>query len=486
MAFVDLHAAVAAGAEGHLDVTHRRFEPVAHELLPRGLAWDPEDPVRRMVVAADMTELSRVDVRIEALGRELDPHTTFSLVEDWEIELGLPECAKPVTLEARRAAILAKLLAEPGHSQGMLWWDAALEALGYPPKFYISGKDVFDCNDDCIDELTDEEWMFVWQIFVWNGVDDALVKCFVNKNALLGVLALVHFMWQPILVPEPATLAGVAATSDGYLAAVGAAAVILTAGADYDKADGTGWGLGTPDPGAIEDLFAVAAIDTTLVACGVSPANFYRSVDHGATWTAVATATEEMYAITQGIGAGVGLAAGENGTCWRTFDYGASWSAGTTITGAPTIRGLTCCGDGVTVAAVVAAGENGHIYRTVNSGTAWTDVYTAGAALHGVGAWELVVVAVGAGGKIVRSVDGGLMWAAVTSPTTATLRAVVGAPTDRWTAVGDGGVILQSLDAGATWSVQLSPTTENLRAVTRHVPSNRAVVVGANTSIIVE
>jgi uncharacterized protein YmfQ (DUF2313 family)/photosystem II stability/assembly factor-like uncharacterized protein len=480
MAFVDLFGEASGGAEGHLDITHRRFEPVEDELLPRGPAWDPEDPVRRRLVASQMTELSRVDVRADELARELDPHTTFSLIEDWLTELGLPECAPLETLEAKRAAVLAKLLAEGGHNQSWVWWQEALEALGYPPEFFLSGQDALDCNDDCLDDCKDEEWPFIWQILVYHGTDDELLQCFVNHNALLGTLALVHFLWEPVVViADPADLYGVACTTKGFVAAVGAGGFVAYA-ADYD--DPSGWN-GNTQAG---DLYAVAAVDDVLVACGQNPVNFLRSIDHGATWISVEHPTEEMYAITQGIGAGVALAGGELGIVWRSFDYGASWALATALPVATNIFGMTRFGDALTVFGVVAACQNGHLYRTPNSGTLWTDVGNAGTALYGVGAWLKVVVAVGAGGVIVRSDNGATSFAPVTSPTTANLRAVVGTPVGRWTAVGDDGVIIQSLDNGVTWKVQTSPTTDDLFAVTRHIPSDRAIIVGQNIRIIVE
>lgn len=477
--FVDLFGATSCGVEGHLDVTHRRFELVEDLLLPRGAAWDPEDPLRRALVAGQTTELSRVDLRAQLLERELDPHTTFSLIDDWEIELGLPECAKPVTLEARRAAVLAKLLAEGGHNQSKTWWEDALEALGYPPEFFLQGQDVMDVLDDVLDDLKDEQWMFVWQIFVWPGIDDALVVCFVNHNALLATLALVHFMWQPVVVIADAQdMYGVACTSEGYVAAVGAGGFVAYA----DNPEGLGWDASSQ----ADDLYAVAAVDDVLVACGINPTNFLRSVDHGASWISVLHPTEEMYAITPGIGEGVALAGGENGIVWRSFDYGATWALATALPVATNIQGMTRFGDAMLSFGVVAACVNGHIYRTPNSGTLWTDVANTGTVLRGIGAWRKVVVAVGDGGVIVRSNDGALSFAPVVSPTTADLRAVVGTPAGRWTAVGLGGVILQSLDDGVTWKVQKSPTEFDLYAVTRHIPTDRAIIVGQNLTIIVE
>ncbi len=477
----------ALGEKAISDVTHRRFEPVVADLLPRGPAWNPtEDSVLRRLIAALSTELSRAERRGRKLQQELNPATSFECLADWEESYGLPECADPQTLEGRRAAILAKLLTQLGHNQSETYWTDLIEKLGYQIWWLAKGKLAITCEDDCVDELTDEAWLFVWEVAIEHGLEDDLLACLVEHNALIETLPILHFMWDPVAIAGPADLFGVAASTDGYVVAVGASAKIIRAAGDYWKLDGSGWSDGTPDPDDQEDLYAAANIGTVLVACGRSPANFYRSVDHGATWTSTGTATDEMYAISGGIGDGVALAAGELGLCWRTFDYGASWSAATTISGAPTVQGLTRCGDGISVAAVLACAANGRIYRTPNSGTAWTNPYTGTEPLHGIAGWLLVVVAVGDDGAIIRSADGGVTFAKVDTPTAADLRAVVGSPTGRWTAVGVGGVIVQSLDDGVTWAVRQSPTTEDLRAVTRHIPSNRAAIVGANATIILE
>lgn len=481
MAYVDLKGSTGPAVYGLLDLTHRKLEPVEHELLPRGLAWDREDPVRQSIVAAQCTELSRVDVRADGLLRELDPHFTFALLDDWEVELGLPECAAPTTIEARRAAILAKLLAEGGHGQGKGWWTDFLTGLGYPPEYFLQGQEVMTCNDDCIDVVWDEEWMYVWQISVQTGIDDALLVCFVNHNALLGSLPLVHFMWSSFsVIVDPAPLYGVAVTDVGFAAAVGEDGLNLYAGGEYEEAGGwstLGYEAAT--------LYAVAAVGDVLVACGIDPCNFLRSVDGGATWSTVANLTgAAMFAITPGTGLGTAVAAGENSTVWRSVDSGTSWSlAAPTDADASDVYGLTRC-----TGAVVAVSQNGHAYRTTDNGLTWADIgdVAAAAPLHAISAWELLLVAVGDGGVIIRSVDGGLSFEPVTSPTTADLRGVVGTPAGRWTACGLGGVILQSLDDGVTWKVHDSPTTEDLYAVTRHIPTGRALIVGNNVRIIVE
>jgi hypothetical protein len=89
--------------------------------------------------------------------------------------------------------------------------------------------------------------------------------------------------------------------------------------------------------------------------------------------------------------------------------------------------------------------------------------------LHGIGGWtEFDLFAVGDGGAILHYTGGqcspGPCWRAVSSPTTRTLRDVVGfSPPPEAFAVGDEGTILHY--NGSSWSTQSSPTTESLRSL---------------------
>lgn len=476
MAFVDLFGATSGGVLGALDVTHRRFEPVEHELLPRGLAWDQEDPVRLALVAANCTELSRVDLRADALLRELDPQTTFALIDDWETELGLPDCAKPETLEARRAAVLAKLLAQGGHDQGPGWWSDLLAKLGYPLHFVVNGQQPMNCNDDCMAQLFEAEMMFVWEIAVEPGLDDALLECVVQHNALLATYPVVHFLWTQVVVAEPINFAGVACSSKGYTAAVGGTKVLFV-GPEIDEA--SSWDIAAVQP---EDMYAICAVDDVLIAVGVGAANTLRSTDGGATWVSSPIAASELYGVSRGPeGDEVAVAVGEDGSMWRTTNAGIGWTSLLPATAAVLFAVTRCQG------AMIAVGFGGVVVRGTNNGLTWA-VVAAGIAttLLAVSAWLTTVIAVGSGGSIWRSADAGLTWSQRVSPTAANLRAVTSSPSGRWTACGDAGVILQSLDDGIIWTAQKSPVTENLYGATAHVPTGRALLVGSSTSIVLE
>ncbi|MCY1003982.1 DUF2313 domain-containing protein [Nannocystis pusilla] len=231
MALVNIYGtSEAAATEGWGDCTHRRLEPALAALLPNGWAWDREDPVQKALIAAHGAELSRVEVRAAALERELDPSTTFELLPDWEEMLGLPDCAQPVTLEARQAAVIAKLLAQAGHDQGLGYWLSVLEALMYPLQWLEKSPLATSCIDTCNSPLFSDEWEAVWSLVIESGLDDALLACVVNHQALIHTLPKVHVLWQQAGVTNgDEFIRAIASTMNGYTVAIGEDAALLRA-----------------------------------------------------------------------------------------------------------------------------------------------------------------------------------------------------------------------------------------------------------------
>lgn len=480
MAFVDLYGLVEAGkVAGEWDCTNRRYEQVILDLLPNGAAWSRDDPVLQELVASEATELSRVALRGEKLLRELNPATTFELLEDWETMYGLPDCAVPETLAARRAAILAKMLAQTGHDQSLDFWTDLLASLGYELHWIEQGEGVFDCEDLCTDELTDEQWNFVWQIAVDEGIDDALLECVVDKNALIETLPLVHYLWTDLgITPTTEVLRGAASTALGWSVVVGTGGLYMRAGADL-----TTW---TPAllP-IVDDYYAVTAGDANILVALGMPGNVVRSEDGGESWGGGdgTNITGAVYGLSRGSEADdVLVAVGDGGGIYRSTDAGQTWTALASPVSEDLQAVAPCTG------AVVAVGAAGTIVRSTNNGASFTDISPGGSItddLYGVRGWESIVVAAGNSGTIIRSTNAGATWAEVDSPTTLTLRAVTATAT-RWTIVGEMGVILQSLDGGITWRLEDSPTAEDLYAVAPAVPSGQAVAAGAARTIVLE
>lgn len=482
MAFVALYGNVeACKAAGEWDCTHRRFEQTIADLLPNGAAWPRDDEALQELVASEATELSRVDLRAQKLLRELNPATTFELLTDWETMLGLPDCELPPTIEARRKAILAKLLAQTGHDQSLGYWTELVAQLGYVLEWVEQGHEVTTCADDCLDPLWTDEWEFVWSLAVddQDSVTDALLECVVEHNALIETLALVHYLWTDVGLTPPGVLKAIASTELGYTVAVGLSALCLRAGADL-----TTW---TPITLPIIDDYVCAATgDSNLVVIAGPTTTILRSTDGGENWSGAdaAAVTGEVYGISRGpLDDDVFVAVGELGRVYRSTDAGQVWALAATPA-AVSLRAVTRC-----TGALVAVGDDGAVFRSTTNGVSWDDQTPGGDItmdLLGVAGWTSTVIAVGAGGAIARSTDAGISWERVDSPTTANLRAVTSSPSGRWTVAGDGGVIVQSFDAGATWELADSPTTSDLFAAAAAVPGGRALVGGDDKTIVLE
>jgi len=141
-------------------------------------------------------ELARVDGRADDLLRELDPRSASELLNDWEIELGLPDACAPlaISLVERRNAAHAKLTGRGG--QSIAYFTAIAESLGY----YI---EIEETRPFVIGSLAGEKlWAtpFVWYVHTLRAtirtfsigsiVGDALrawgntlLECAINKDA---------------------------------------------------------------------------------------------------------------------------------------------------------------------------------------------------------------------------------------------------------------------------------------------------------------
>lgn len=477
MAITDLLGATkAATTVGLWDCTHRRFEPVLADLLPHGRAWDREDPVLQELVASFATEFSRVDKRAAKLELEFDPATAFESLGDWETMLGLPDCEAPDTIEGRRKAVAAKLLAQTGHDQSLAYWVELLGVLGYVLHWVLVGEQAYACGDGCNELLTDDEWAFVWQLGVLAGDNDPLLECVVGHQAMLETLALVHYMWTPVeVLPATKSVRGIASNVKGYTIAVGTNSLSLWASPDNQT-----WSeVAIPAPKQ-EDYFCVCAVDDVFVAMGMPNYVLY-SIDNGESWLIGDNpGGGEVYGVSRSHNADtVAVAVGEDGRIYRSADSGVNWVELVSPT-SEWLQAVTRC-----KGAMVAVGGNGTVVRSTNT-TDWS-VVSSGVTdrLWGVAAWQDIVVAVGEGGRIIRSVSGGQSWETVESPTTNRLYAVTSSPSGHWTACGVGGVVLLSLDDGATWTL-FEPTSNDLYAAGIDWPSGQAIVGGDSRTIILE
>lgn len=134
--------------------------------LPRGYAWDAKvDPATNLykLLQAVADEAARVDCRGCDLLDEVDPRTTFELLEDWERVLGLPDhCTEQgTTLQERRNAVLWKLNLLGGQSKQffidlMAYFGFQITITEFRP--FRAGLSTAG------QPLYNEEWIYCWEV----------------------------------------------------------------------------------------------------------------------------------------------------------------------------------------------------------------------------------------------------------------------------------------------------------------------------------
>jgi uncharacterized protein YmfQ (DUF2313 family) len=200
--------------------TAEDYAQVMADLLPRGWAWSREpDGVQMLVMEGLAAEFARVHARDCDLLAESYPGTALETLTDWERICGLPDpCTGPlVTIQQRRAAILAKLAARGGQSR-QYYIDLAATA-GFD--ITITEYQPFRAGRSRVgDHLADEQWQFYWRVDSWEAAEKIIsfragqstvgepLRLWGNEilECLIGAVApahtVVHFSYLPI-EPEP-------------------------------------------------------------------------------------------------------------------------------------------------------------------------------------------------------------------------------------------------------------------------------------------
>ncbi len=177
-------------------------------------------------------EFARAHVRSADLLREFDPARTSELLPDWERVLGLPDpCATSVqSMAARRAAVIAKLVAKGGASRA--YFIGVAHALGYSP-VEIEEHQLFRVGIGAMgDPISNEEWAYHWTVHApiftlfffeaggsatgeaLNVADNSLLECTIER--IKPAHTVVHFKydlpyegptpWGPTIAPPPAVI----------------------------------------------------------------------------------------------------------------------------------------------------------------------------------------------------------------------------------------------------------------------------------------
>jgi len=121
-----------------------KYKQLFRKLFPRGFAWDSK-AVEGTEFADFIAALSNEPCRVEERGfdflDEMDPNTTFEMLDNWERLLGIPDECTPEgdpSLFERRVRVLQKLTT--GGGQNEAFFKLIAQQLGYD-------VDIFDVED---------------------------------------------------------------------------------------------------------------------------------------------------------------------------------------------------------------------------------------------------------------------------------------------------------------------------------------------------
>jgi len=142
-------------ASPHIDILARLLPPVAYDSRAPALAAELS---AMAALLDDGLDLSAV------LELELDPRSSYALLEEFEAAFGLPDACADVdyqTVADRRLALVTRIAARG--SQQPAYYVALAESLGYPGAT-VYEYDPWTCTDTCAEPIATEAWRFVWAL----------------------------------------------------------------------------------------------------------------------------------------------------------------------------------------------------------------------------------------------------------------------------------------------------------------------------------
>jgi photosystem II stability/assembly factor-like uncharacterized protein len=218
------------------------------------------------------------------------------------------------------------------------------------------------------------------------------------------------------------------------------------------------WSAPFTGTGQISDVDFTSNL-STIIAASSNGTSVYKSVDQGATWTALShtmgTNVFAIHVLNDNVfwcdlgGVSVG----------KTLDGGANWTTYSTGIVSRTISAADA-------STVVIAGTGGDVYRTINGGTTWTPM-TSGVTtelldIYRFDSQKLWIA--GNTGTIIYSNDGGVTWSTQTTGTTQNLTSISGIDDQTIYAVSDSGQLLKTINGGTTWTITSYPSVGTVKS----------------------
>lgn len=139
----------------HTDILARLLPPVAYDTRAPGLTAE---------IAAMVALLDEALGLSDVLDAELDPRSTYALLEEWEAAFGLPDACADLeyqTVSDRRLALITRIAARG--SQQPAYYEALAAALGYPGS-RVYEYDQWTCIDTCAEPIAGPGWQHVWAL----------------------------------------------------------------------------------------------------------------------------------------------------------------------------------------------------------------------------------------------------------------------------------------------------------------------------------
>ena len=279
-----------------IDVVDELSLPKLQALMPPGLAWVRDSDTRITKFLRGLAySFARVSRRVRDLLEEVDPRTTYEMLEDWERVYGLPdECAQPTTLAGRRTALHGKMLGNVDPNKDNI--KAIAANLGYVLDIYeYKRDDLFDCESTCEDYLYDAQWMFHWDIAFWPGAVDAQLYCAIEQivpNHTYLVNSVRHWTPGDVTVPSNSVWRSVcwSATARKFVA-------VATTGTDsvMTSPEGRVWTSRTPAADQLWICVIWAEELGLFVACSTNGTNRIMTSPDGITWTLQALTTTSSW-----------------------------------------------------------------------------------------------------------------------------------------------------------------------------------------------
>lgn len=154
------------------------YTALLHHLLPRGPAWEGDNPLMQGIAPA----LAAVQQRADDLMVEIDPAKTTELINRYEKLCGLPDsCAPPgvQTLQQRQQRLDAKVNLVGGINEQ--FYRSQLDALGYT----TATIDQFQNLDDSPNPEWGDKYRFYWRVNIPADANVAWQTCISACNSAI-------------------------------------------------------------------------------------------------------------------------------------------------------------------------------------------------------------------------------------------------------------------------------------------------------------